>query len=61
MDDLTPAPGDTARLDQLGARVRDLDAQARGRIEEAGARVLESPTPEAAGELLAVLRAAGME
>ncbi len=61
VDDLTPAPGYTAHLDQLGARARDLSAEDRSRIEEASARVHESPTPEAVGELLAALRAAGFE
>ncbi|MER5638158.1 hypothetical protein ABT095_14515 [Kitasatospora sp. NPDC002227] len=61
MDDRTPAPGYTAHLDQLGARARDLSAEDRSRIEEASARVHESPTPEAVGEQLAALRASGFE
>ncbi|MFJ4799216.1 hypothetical protein [Kitasatospora purpeofusca] len=59
-DDLTPAPGYTAWLDQLGARARDLPPVVRARIDAAAARVREDPSAETVGVLMAELRAAGL-
>lgn len=59
-DDLTPAPGSTAWLDQLGARARDLPVEVQARIDAAAARVQEDPSAETVGAPMAKLRAADL-
>ncbi|MFD5916162.1 hypothetical protein ACFVYP_07120 [Kitasatospora sp. NPDC058201] len=62
MDDdiLAPPPGHTARLDQLGARARDLPAEVRARLDAAAERARDAPGPETVAALWEELRAAGL-
>ncbi|QYA98267.1 hypothetical protein KZO11_34070 [Streptomyces anulatus] len=56
----TPAPGDTARLDQIAACWRDADPEAKEAVGDAAAALQASPSLDSVTGLLDALEQAGM-
>lgn len=55
-----PEPGDTARLDQLGAAWRDAPPDARAAVEAAAATARDTPSAETVAALMEALATAGL-
>ncbi|MFD7866020.1 hypothetical protein [Streptomyces sp. NPDC059783] len=55
-----PTPGDTARLDQHAARVRDMDPAALREIADAARALLAGTSQEGVAQLFNALRSAGL-
>ena len=56
-----PTPGDTARLDQLGAHWREVPEVLRQDVAQAADALRDNPGEDTAGRLIEVLRAAGLD
>lgn len=56
----TPAPGDTARLDQIAACWRDADPEAKRTVDDAAAALWMSLSPDSVTNLFDALEQAGL-
>ncbi|MET8605687.1 hypothetical protein ABZV92_19310 [Streptomyces rubiginosohelvolus] len=56
----TPAPGDTARLDQMAACWRDAAPEAKKAVGDAAASLRTSPSPDSVTNLFGALEQAGL-